>query len=355
MAQKRTPGLRKRGKYWHIQKSIKGYGKLDETTGEKNLSRAEEYLAKRIEEIRRITLYGERPKVTFVEAAERFLREECPDKSLERAGFALDRVLPYIGHLNLENIYDDTLAPFKQARLKQRISAGTINKELAFVRRILFLAARKWRTNGRTWLDEAPLISMVKGRARKPYPLEWEEQKRLLGNLPVHLRNMTLFAVNTGLRQAELVGLRWHWKVQVPELDTTVFILPEDMTKNGEERIVVLNRVAKFVIDSVRSMHPEFVFTYRGRPVTKMYNSAWKKARERAGLPQVRVHDLRHTFGHRLRAAGVSYEDRQDLLGHKSGRITTHYSAPDLARLLEAANSICDQKRATVLRVVSKT
>jgi integrase len=51
----------------------------------------------------------------------------------------------------------------------------------------------------------------------------------------------------------------------------------------------------------------------------------------------VRVHDLRHTFGHRLRAAGVSFEDRQDLLGHKSERMTTHYSAPDILRLIEAA------------------
>jgi len=64
-----------------------------------------------------------------------------------------------------------------------------------------------------------------------------------------------------------------------------------------------------------------------------------------------RARHNRHTFGHRLRAAGVSYEDRQDLLGHRSGRITTHYSAPDLKRLLEAANSICEQERATVLRL----
>ena len=69
------------------------------------------------------------------------------------------------------------------------------------------------------------------------------------------------------------------------------------------------------------------------------------------GLPLVRVHDLRHTFGHRLRAAGVSFEDRQDLLGHRSGRITTHYSAPDLSRLLHAVDSIVEQKRATVLRL----
>jgi hypothetical protein len=53
------------------------------------------------------------------------------------------------------------------------------------------------------------------------------------------------------------------------------------------------------------------------------------------------VHDLKHTFGRRLRAAGVSFEDRQDLLGHRSGRITTHYSAAELSRLIEAADSVC--------------
>ena len=44
----------------------------------------------------------------------------------------------------------------------------------------------------------------------------------------------------------------------------------------------------------------------------------------------------------RRRAAGVSFEDRQDLLGHVSGRITTHYSAAELARLLDAANKVCE-------------
>lgn len=60
-------------------------------------------------------------------------------------------------------------------------------------------------------------------------------------------------------------------------------------------------------------------------------------------LKQVRVHDLKHTFGRRLRAAGVSFEDRQDLLGHRSGRITTHYSAAELSSLIEAANKVCDR------------
>jgi integrase len=72
-------------------------------------------------------------------------------------------------------------------------------------------------------------------------------------------------------------------------------------------------------------------------------------------LPGFRVHDLRHTFGHRLRAAGVSFEDLQDLLGHKSERITTHYSAPDVAGLIEAAGKVCERRANTVLRVAAHT
>lgn len=63
--------------------------------------------------------------------------------------------------------------------------------------------------------------------------------------------------------------------------------------------------------------------------------------REQVGLKRVRIHDLKHTFGRRLRAAGVPLETRKVLLGHKSGDITTHYSGPELEELLEAANRVC--------------
>jgi len=52
-------------------------------------------------------------------------------------------------------------------------------------------------------------------------------------------------------------------------------------------------------------------------------------------------HNIKHTLGRRLRAAGVSFEDRQDLLGHRSARITTHYSGAELQGLIRAANKVC--------------
>ena len=56
---------------------------------------------------------------------------------------------------------------------------------------------------------------------------------------------MARFKVNTGCRDAEVCGLRWEWEVEVPELETSVFVIPGDRVKNGADRLVVLNSVAR--------------------------------------------------------------------------------------------------------------
>jgi len=85
-----------------------------------------------------------------------------------------------------------------------------------------------------------------------------------------------------------------------------------------------------------------------------MNNTAWQRVQRLTDLP-LRVHDLKHTFGRRLRAAGVSYEDRQDLLGHRSGRITTHYSGAEIHNLIDAANLVCDrQKSSPVVQLLTR-
>ena len=352
MSRRRTPGLTKRGETWHIDKQIKGYGRIRESCGTNNLKEAERYLVHRLEEIRLAEVYGVRPTRTFEQAAIKYLEDYQYKRSIERDIIALNIVMPYIGSLPLDRVHNDSLATFKQDRRRVGRMAGTINKELGVVRRILNLAARVWRhPNGQTWLPSSPLLEMERGPARRPYPISWEEQGRLLRELPAHLERIALFGLNTGCRSGEICRLSWDWEVVVPEVNDSVFIIPDTVAKNGQERIVVLNRVARKIVEAERGKHPRIVFTYSGERLSRVRNHAWKRARDRAGLPQVRVHDLRHTFGHRLRAAGVSFEDRQDLLGHKSTRMTTHYSSPDLIRLLDAANLLCDKRQATVLRV----
>jgi integrase len=202
----------------------------------------------------------------------------------------------------------------------------------------------------------APKIKLLpEPDLREPYPISWDEQEKFFAALSKHLQQMALFIVNTGCRDGEICKLKWEYEFEIPELNTSVFIIPGKYIKNRQDRLIILNDHARAIVNEMRGIHPEYVFTFRGHRIQRILNSGWKKARRETGI-YVRVHDLRHTFGRRLRAAGVSYEDRQDLLGHKSSRITTHYSAAEISKLLEAANKVCDKKKSvptlTLLRVV---
>jgi len=350
---RRSPGLQKRGGVWQIDKHIRGHGRLCESTGCEGLAEAEAYLARRVAEITAGTIAGQRPTVTFGQAARKFLRESVHLRSVERYAFALERLMPHLGDLSLEQVHNDALRPYKEARLRQGVKAGTVNKELATVRRILNLAARVWRhQNGMSYLDTAPLIELLPAKdSRAPYPLTYAEQTRLLNELPPHLQKIVLFAVNTGLREQELCGLTWLYEHQVEGIERPVFVLPPEVTKNSRPRVILLNRIAAEIVDSVRGDHNTWMFTYNGKPLTRINNTAFRKARDRAGVP-ARVHDLRHTFATRLRQAGVSHEDRQDLLGHANGNVTTHYSAAELGRLRACVELLCEERGAVLVRAI---
>ena len=345
MGRKRSPGLRNRSGIWHIEKQVLGQP-IHESTGTSDLEAAELILARRIEEIRQAKLYGVRPQRTFREAATKLLEDYAHLACIGDYARHLKQLDPFIGDLPLDKVHLDTLRPFIEARRATGVKTKSINLALGVVRRVLNLSARLWRDDsGLTWLETPPLIPMFPvNDARKPYPLSWDEQRKLFEELTGHLARMCLFKVNTGCREQEVCCLRWEWEVRVPELDTSVFIIPAAVVKNREDRLVVLNRVVKSVIENVRGVHPEYVFTCKGKPVQGINNNGWKRAREKVGLKQVRVHDLKHTFGRRLRAAGVPLETRKVLLGHRNGDITTHYSAPELSELIDAANKVCAEK-----------
>lgn len=335
MGGKKTPGLYRRNEVWHIRKTVCGR-KILGSTGTSNHDEAEKILAQSIAEVREQVLKPCRPKRIWEEAVTKYLNESRKS-SLADDAMQFKFLHWYLTKKPLEDINIGTLQAFIADRRNSGVKARTINAGLQVVRHVLNLASGEWfEEDGKPWLMSPPRIKLLPlGDVRSPYPLSWDEQEKLFALLPDHIRDMALFKVNTGTREAEVCGLRWAWEVKVPELRQSVFIIPREHVKNRHQRLVVLNRIAGSAVDRQRGKHPEFVFTYEGDPVKKMNVSSWRKARRRAGLP-VRIHDLKHTFGARLRAALVPEEDRKELLGHKSGRsMTTHYSAPDILRLVE--------------------
>lgn len=381
MAKRNITGLYQRNGIWCIDKIYRGQ-RIRESTGSGDRKEAEQYLIHRLEQLRQQHIYGVRRVRTWREAATRYLVEYKDQPSIGLTALYLEQLDPYIGDRPVDHVDDEALAPYVKDRLAGRLRGSprkgrsvaprTINIALERVIRVLNLCARKWRDEARRpWLDTVPMITRLDLRrsTRQPHPLSWEEQSLLFAELPDHLRRMALYKVNSGSREQEVVKLRWDWEIPVPELETSVFLIPANFggrhenagVKNGDERLIVLNRVAKSVIAGQRGLDPIWVFPYgqpdkdgNATPVHRMNDSAWRKARKRAaamyeerfrrtappGFASIRVHDLKHTFGRRLRAAGVTEEDRKVLLGHKNGSITSHYSAAELGKLIDEANKI---------------
>jgi len=352
----------------------------------------------------------------FADGAARYLIESKAKRSVELLAWHVQLLLPFIGTLFLDHIHDATLEPFKESRRLDGVSPTTINRTLEVVRTILNRAARVWRDeDGKPLLQTAPpLLTMEQENPTPPYPLSWEEQDILFPELPSHLQMMALFNVNTGLRDDNVCGLRWAWERPIPEVGRSVFLIPPDDYKTDVAHVAIMNDAAWRIIESQRSVRAarlaekgitdysptlgedtefDFVFPYDGHRVDTMNNSAWQKARVRAamkvytgsgkaipeellqagqrgtlitkelkrfmseampGFANVRIHDLRHTFSSRLRLAGVSQEDRNALMGHKSASIPEHYASADIGRLIKLSNLVLDrQGTRTLLRVVN--
>ena len=334
---------------WWVDKVYRGT-RLRQCFGQ-HLEEAQSWLIHQLEQQRQSHLYGARAKRTFDEAATKYLLEHEDKISIESDIYHLERLMPWIGKVTLDQIHDGTLAAYVQDRQARGLANKTINLGLTLVRRMLNLAARSWRDeNGKTWLETPPLLTLLPliGHQREPRPITWAEQRDLMPRLPDHLGRMVLFDLNSGVRDEVVCGLKWEWEIAVPELGVSVFEIPRQSVKGRKRsRVLVCNSVAQSVVESVRGQHPVYVFTYRGHRIETMNNTAWQRARRQIGIPDLHIHDLRHTVGMRLREAEVREETIADILWHVRPGMTAHYSVAQVTELVEALNRITDERSRT--------
>lgn len=368
-------GLILRNDVWYIQKTVRAGGNkrlLRESTGCSTASRAaaEAIRDRRVGEVTAELLNG--PKVverTFNEAAVQYvLGIERKGKDPERAVNDLNLVAPYIGDLPLSHVHQGALEAFEAAQRGVRRSS-TVARAYRTVVAVLNNAARVLRDDNRPWLAQAvPKITAPNwGDKQPPYRLDWAEQDTLASQLAAHLQPMLLFDISTGAREQEVVGLEWSMHVDVPGLpEWAAWWIPPTIRKGNarkdassqQGRYLICNATARSVVEAQVGKSDTWVFPGKdGNQVARMNNSGWRRAWRDAGLPtegvKRGVHNLRHTFGERLEAAGVPWEYRKVLLGHEVGDVTALYSAPGLARLLEMAEKVT-RATAPVLRPVTQ-
>lgn len=167
------------------------------------------------------------------------------------------------------------------------------------------------------WKSESIGTGTIKNRMSA---MRWWAEK--IGKENVVARDITLFALATGLRQANVTGLRW---AQVDLLRQTAWI-PAEEAKGDEDIHISLSELAIKVLSRQVGMHGEKVFTYAGKPVRHVNTKAWRSALQRAGISNFRWHDLRHTWASWLVQNGTPLYDLQEMGGWKSAEMVRRYA-----------------------------
>lgn len=230
---------------------------------------------------------GTRPRHTWREAVGRYWEEAGSYSSAPSIRGHLRWLDPHFGKLMLDEITRDRIDDVRRLRLQGGVKNATVNRMLEIVRTILRRAVQEWE-----WIDRAPHVRLLKlppGRVRH---ISVKEALTLLDELLPHLRAITVFALETGMRMGEVLRLRWS-DVDLESRRTSVVA---ENAKNRHARAVPLSDVAISIVESLRGECSTHVFSFEGQPIKRCNQLAWRNAVKRSGLVDFRFHDLRHTW-----------------------------------------------------------
>jgi integrase len=280
-------------------------------------------------------------KKTFKDLVERFMKEHAPKVSINTQRsytFSLKHLTPYFRETNLTSITPKMISRYKVLRKDEGTAPASINRELAMISKAFNLAVKEWE-----WLKDNPVsrVSKEKENNERDRWLTEDEERRLIENSPEWLGEIIVFALNTGLRQGELISLEWS---RVNIFNKTILI---DITKNGEQRTVPLNKHALNVIEKrlkTKSLKNDYVFLnrYGGKVNPFSLGHTFRKSLEKAEIINFRFHDLRHCAATRMSQRGVDLYKISKLLGHKDIKMTqryAHHCAESLRSGVEALES----------------
>ena len=248
-------------------------------------------------------------------------------------------ILPALGKKPLDAIVRVDVMALMQKRISDGAAAGSVNRVVILLR-YLFNQAERWETAGVT-ANPTKDIPLLKLNNQCQRFLTEEEASRLLeavrqSNNPV-LPSIVAMLLLTGARKREAMDARWD----CIDWDRRIWRIP--ISKSGKARYVPLSdgallllRQRQFeVADGCPWIFPN---PDSGEPY-KCINNSWDTARRRAGMPELRIHDLRHSFASFLINNGRSLYEVQKILGHSSAKMTERYAHLAHDTLLAASNA----------------
>ena len=268
--------------------------------------------------------------VTLAELLERYSSEVTPAKRGATTEFRrLHRLIrdPVSG-FKVSQLTSQAVAAFRDRRLLD--GRRTCHYDLILIRHCLKIAMNEWGlvlSSNPVDRVKMPPSSPARNRRLEDGEFERLEEASKLTKNP-HIWPIIVFAIQTGMRRGEILGLQWEHV----DLDRRIAFLP--LTKNGSSREVPLSAKAAQVLAGQRQRND----TPTPFPITPNgFRLAWDRLRDRAGLSDLRFHDLRHEAISRFFELGLNIPEVAVISGHKDPRMLfryTHLRAVDLVNRL---------------------
>ncbi len=244
------------------------------------------------------------------------------------------------------SIDEPALAEYSRVRVAAGAGPGTINLELAALRRAFRLAHELHK------VARMPRFRLLQPPPARAGFVEPNALAGILRALPRHVRPVVLTAATTGWRlSSEVLTRGW----QHLDLDAGWVRLEPGEGKSGRGRMFPLTAALRTALqdqvhraDDIERVTgrrpPTLFFAPSGRPIRSI-RRAWTKACAAAGVPHLRPHDLRRTAVRTMERAGVPRSSAMQLVGHRTDAIYSRYAITDEAMLREATRKLDRQRR----------
>lgn len=233
------------------------------------------------------------------------------------------RIIPLWGNRKISEIGRDAIQEFQSNFILMGYKPGTVNRYMALVKYI-FNLAEKWEIIDKT---PARYISKLEDNNHKERYLDEDETERLLMALKncksTVIPDIIEFLILTGARKSEVVNLPW---IEI-DFNNGLWVIPPERNKAKTRKTIPLSQGAINIMERRKDNESGYVFPNpkTGIPI-KHFHNTWDRIRKNAGIPDVRIHDLRHNFASLLINSGRSLYEVQKLLGHSDISTTQRYA-----------------------------
>jgi integrase len=311
---------------WYVKLSKPDGGVVRHSARTADRKAAQEYHDRLKVKLWEVARLGVKPTYTWDAAALRWLQERDSKASIRDDKQRIRWLTTKWRGKTLQQITRDeahqTIASL------EGVTDRTRDLYVALVRAIMRRAMRVWE-----WIDTVPAYqTYAPSNVRRVRFITRDQFDNLLTHLPPHQQDIVLFAVSTGLRKANITGLRWP----AISLNHKHLTVAGDESKNREPLGIPLNDTAIAVLRKMYAAYQarlekdpkahNYVFTYRGKPISEVNTRAWSVALRKAGIEDFRWHDWRHTWASWHRQSGTPTWALQEMGGWKSAEMVRRYA-----------------------------